>query len=237
MRHWNFCLHCSTSLRPPRYFAEHYWNSSTVGKLRYDCDFTKLSYVTHLEWNNMLFTSNESSTCFLVIPRFPKRDVKLMCYLGKHCVWWKDDLITLQNQACLGSLCLYGLILLSASKPAYKHIGESKYHAIDSFVSTKWHWNVKSSKEKLQKRHLRLNLLQLKCFSITQNFLDWYEILATQTRLICATSLEKMIRKIHKMKKKLAAKVHYNPKLSRFWIANCSQTLKITWIEINFLPQ
>jgi len=46
----------------------------------------------------------------------------------------------------------------------------------------------KNSKKRCKKHiNLKLNLLLLKCFSITHNFLDWYKILATQTRLVCTT--------------------------------------------------
>jgi len=38
------------------------------------------------------------------------------------------------------------------------------------------------------------------------------------------------------MKKKQAAKVHYNKKMSGFWTLNCSQTFKTTWIDLKNLP-
>jgi len=83
-----------------------------------------------------------------------------------------------------------------------------------------------------KKKHLRLNLLLLKCFLVTHNFLDWFEILATWTRLICATFLKKLNGNTHYAKKKQAAKVHCNPKMSGFWILNCFQTLKTTCIDM-----
>jgi len=67
--------------------------------------------------------------------------------------------------------------------------------------------------------------------------LDSYEKISTQTRLVCATFLENIIGHAHYMKKKQAAKVHCNPKMSGFWALNCSQTFKTTWIDIKILPQ
>jgi len=69
-----------------------------------------------------------------------------------------------------------------------------------------------SSKKKLQKTHLRLKLLLLKCLLVTHNFLDWYGILTTQSRLVCATFQKKFIGNRHYMKKKQVAKVHSDPK-------------------------
>jgi len=37
------------------------------------------------------------------------------------------------------------------------------------------------------------------------------------------------------MKKKQAAKVYYNPKMSGLWTLNCSKTLKTTWIDMKIL--
>jgi len=85
--------------------------------------------------------------------------------------------------------------------------------------------------------HLKLYLLLLKCFSITHNFLDWYENLATWTTLVCTTLSIFKIRNGHCIMKKQAAKVYCNPKMSGFWTLNCSQTFKTTWIYIKFFPQ
>jgi len=68
-------------------------------------------------------------------------------------------------------------------------------------------------------------------------FLEWYEILTTKTRLICETFPKMFIGNGHySMKKKQAAKVQCNPKMSGFWTLNCSQTFK-TWIDMNFFLQ
>jgi len=96
---------------------------------------------------------------------------------------------------------------------------------------------LKNSKKSCKKTHLRLNLFLLKCFSITHIFLDWYEILATQTRLICATFSIFSIGNKYCMKKKQAVEIHCNPKMSGFWTLNCFQTLKKTWIYMRKLPQ
>jgi len=37
-----------------------------------------------------------------------------------------------------------------------------------------------------------------------------------------------MIGNGHCMKKRWAVEVHYNPKMSRFWTLNCSDTFKTT---------
>jgi len=91
----------------------------------------------------------------------------------------------------------------------------------------------KIAKKWLQKTHLRLNHLLLKWFLVTHNLLDWYEIFTTQTRLIWKTFPIFYIRNKHCIKKKQAAKVHHNPKMSRFWTSNCSQRNK-TWIDMKF---
>jgi len=45
----------------------------------------------------------------------------------------------------------------------------------------------KNSEKSSKKSHLGLNFPLLKCFLVTHNFLDWCEILNTQTRPVCAT--------------------------------------------------
>lgn len=56
-------------------------------------------------------------------------------------------------------------------------------------MSAKLLCNVK----KLQKTHLKLNFFLLKCFSNNHNFLDWYEIFKTQSRLVCPTYCQKLL--------------------------------------------
>jgi len=90
--------------------------------------------------------------------------------------------------------------------------------------------------KKLQKTHVRVTLLilVLKCFLDTHNFLHWYEILTTQTKLVCATFPKENIGNRQCMMKKQVVKVHYNPKMSRFRIFELLPNIQnnLDWHEI-----
>jgi len=103
-------------------------------------------------------------------------------------------------------------------------------------VLAKWLWNVKEHPKKVAKNTSIAQPPTTKCFLVTHNFLDWYEILTTWTRLTCAICPQKIIGNGHCMKKEWVAKVHHNTKMSRFWTSNCFQAFRITWIDIKILP-
>jgi len=54
-------------------------------------------------------------------------------------------------------------------------------------VFAKQLWNVKKIAKKVVKIYLWPNLILLKCFLVIHNFMDWYEILTRQRRLVSAT--------------------------------------------------
>jgi len=84
----------------------------------------------------------------------------------------------------------------------YKH-SERKYHSIDSssLCLQNCFEMSKNSEKSSKKSHLLLNLSLLECFFVNHNFLDWYEILTTESRLVCATFPTKIIESGPCMKK------------------------------------
>jgi len=84
--------------------------------------------------------------------------------------------------------------LLSDSKPTYKHIGERKYHSIDSLCLKKLFWNVKKQwKSSKKSHHSMAEAPSTKMLLGHSYFLDWYLILTTKSRLVCTTFGTKMI--------------------------------------------
>jgi len=112
-----------------------------------------------------------------------------------------------------------------------------KYPSIDSLCQQNCFEMSKNSEKTTKKSHLWLNLPPLKCFSFTHNFLDWYEILTTKTKLVCTTFPRKNIENGPCMKKLLAAKFLCNAEICGFWTLNCSRNFKTIWVDMENLPQ
>jgi len=75
-----------------------------------------------------------------------------------------------------------------------------KYQIIDSLCLQNYFEMSKNNEKSSKKSHLWLNLSLLKYFSFAYNFLDWYEILTTNTRLVYTTFSTEIIENGHCMK-------------------------------------
>jgi len=84
-----------------------------------------------------------------------------------------------------------------------------KIHTIESLCLQNGFEMSENSKKNFK------NTSKAKPPSLTHYFLDWYEISATQTRLVCATFPKKWLKMEFCMKKKQATEVHWTPKMAR----------------------
>jgi len=133
-------------------------------------------------------------------------------------VWTKDAKIFLQTHLEVKFVSKPLQMNFKVIQNQHTNTLAKKYHLIGSLCLQNGFQMSKNNKKSCKTPHLKLNLLLLKCLSVTHNFLDWYEILATQTRLVCTTLPIFYIRNEHYMKKKQAAKVWCNPKMLEFRI-------------------
>jgi len=79
---------------------------------------------------------------------------------------------------------------------------------------------------------ISLNFPLLKCFLVTHNFLDWYGILTTQTRLVCTTFSKKILDRDIVWRRNKPPKFTIIQKCLHFelWIApKQSKKLILTW--------